>query len=499
MRRTLLLALRRFAIVPPVIGAALLLRYLLWPVLGAELPLLFMWPAVLVSAWWGGFGPGLLATLLSALAECYFVLEPRHSFEVHSPAVQVGLVLFVPLGVAVSLLVERLRSANRMIREAGRRKDEFLAFLGHELRGHLSPVLHASQVLRVKPALENDLQWAGGVIERQVNLLTYLIDDLLDASRIGQGKLRLQKQVVELAPVVTHAIEVTRPLLKGRKQKLTVSLPPEPLYLTADPTRLTQILVNLLTNAAKYTDEEGQIQINAHTEGPELILRIHDTGIGIARELLGRIFEPFTQGPHGVSRSQGGLGIGLALVRNLVAVHGGSITARSEGVGHGSEFVVRLPRMTRRQPPEGFNKADKELGLDSINACRVLVVDDQVDAAEGLAMLLRIQGHEVQTAADGPHALRIAASFHPEVVLLDINLPQMDGYEVARRLRHEVGLTDAILVAMTGAGLDADGARDQEALFAYWLMKPLDCTVLNQVLAARTATMPGKSGNSSSG
>jgi signal transduction histidine kinase/CheY-like chemotaxis protein len=485
MRRTLLPALRRFSIVPPAIGAALLLRWLLWPVLGAELPLLFMWPAVLVSAWWGGFGPGLLATILSALAECYFVLEPRNSFQVSNPAIQVGLILFVPLGVAVSLLVERLRSANRVIREAGRRKDEFLAFLGHELRGHLSPVLHATQVLRLKAPPEKDLERAEEIIERQVNLLTHLVDDLLDASRIGQGKLRLQKQVVDVTPIVTQAVEVTRPLMTAKKQGLTVCLPSEPLFLMADPIRLTQILVNLLTNATKYTDENGHIRITAQAEGPELVLRIQDTGIGIAPEMLGQIFEPFAQGPHGVGRSQGGLGIGLALVTNLVAMHGGRVTAHSDGIRHGSEFVVRLPLVIEKERRAALKPAVKQTDLGSINACRVLVVDDQADAAEGLAMLLRIQGHEVQTAGDGPSALRVATSFHPEVVVLDINLPQMDGHEVARRLRQEVGLRDTILVAVTGNTLEAQANRDWEALFASYLLKPFDYDVLNRVLAAR--------------
>jgi signal transduction histidine kinase len=473
--------LRRYAIIPPVIAVALLLRGLLWPILGAELPLLFMWPAVLVCAWFGGFMPGLLATFLCVLAEGYFVVEPRYSFAVNSPAVLAGLILFVPLGLVFSLLTERVRRADRALRDAARRKDAFIATLGHELRGQLTPVLHAAQVLRLKVPEKPEAQWAEGVIVRQVGHMTRLVDDLLDASRIQRGKLRLQKRPLELAASVADAVEATRPLMSAHQHHLTVSLPSESLRVEADSTRLTQILVNLLSNAARYTKDGGHIALSAERDGAHAVLRVKDDGLGIAPEMLRSIFDPFTQAHGGDARSQEGLGIGLALVKGLVEAHGGTVTAHSAGIGHGSEFVVRLPLVTDAKDGAAQSHVKEEMAKPSIVSRRVLVVDDSADAAESLAILLRMKGHEVRTAHDGREALKAVNGFRPEVVFLDIGLPGMSGYDVARRLREQPDAGSMRLVALSGYG-GGESDRSKEAGFEAHLVKPCRIEELEALL-----------------
>jgi signal transduction histidine kinase/CheY-like chemotaxis protein len=488
--------LRRYGIIPPVITAALLLRFLLWPVLGAEVPLLFMWPAVLVCAWFGGFVPGLLATFLCVMAEGYFVVEPRFSFVVNSPAVLAGLILFVPLGLVFSLLAERTRRADRALREAARRKDTFIATLGHELRGQLTPVLHAAQVLRLKVPQQPEAQWAEGVIVRQVGHMTRLVDDLLDASRIQRGKLRLQKRPLELAAIVADAVEATRPLMSAHQHHVSVSLPPGSLRVEADSTRLTQILVNLLSNAARYTMDGGHIALCAEREGGQAVVRVTDDGQGIAPELLRAIFDPFIQAQGDEGRSQEGLGIGLALVRGLAEAHGGTVTARSAGIGHGSEFVVRLPLVADAPDATGPSPV-KERDDYSVVSRRVLVVDDSADAAESLATLLRVKGHEVRTALDGREALKAVTGFRPEVVFLDIGLPGMSGYEVARRLREQPDANSTRLVALTGYGSDGDSERSKEFGFEAHLVKPCRIEDLEALLQTPPETNgdvgPGKS------
>jgi CheY-like chemotaxis protein/two-component sensor histidine kinase len=287
------------------------------------------------------------------------------------------------------------------------------------------------------------------------------------------------KEAVDLGSVVERTAEAARPLFEDRRQTLTVDLPPEPLRLEADPTRLEQVLANLLNNAAKYTDHGGHIRLSARQEGGELVLRVKDTGVGIAADMLARIFEPFMQADRVLHQSQGGLGIGLTLVRRLVEMHGGSVTAHSDGPGQGSEFVIRLPVVAAPRPPAPPN-GDAEARP---TGRRILVVDDNVDAAESLAMLLRLEGHDVRVAHDGPAALAAVEADPPELVFLDIGMPVMNGYDVARQLRQRPGPENLILVAMTGWGQEEDRRRSREAGFDHHLVKPAEPAALRQLLA----------------
>jgi PAS domain S-box-containing protein len=381
---------------------------------------------------------------------------------------------------------ETLRQQTEALEEADRRKDEFLALLGHELRNPLAPILNAVQVMGWKGPDDTDHDWAREVIERQVQVMSRLVDDLLDVSRITRGKILLQIQPTDLASLVTNALEVSRPLIEARKHKLTVVLPDEAIWLKADPVRLTQVLSNLMNNAAKYTEEGGQIWVVAEP-GPtsrlaarEVLIRVKDTGIGIEPAMLPKVFDPFTQIDKTGHRAEGGLGIGLTLVRRLVEMHGGKVQASSEGRGKGSEFIVRLPILQER--PGSDRTTPARVGGKPGSTRRILVIDDNRDAAETLAKLLRLIGHEVRTAHDGLLGLATARSYCPEVVLLDIGLPGMDGLEVARRLRSEPGMKDALLVAISGYGQEADLLRSLEAGFNHHLVKPVNFDALQTIL-----------------
>jgi len=363
-----------------------------------------------------------------------------------------------------------------------RRKDEFLAMLSHELRGPLAPIMNAVHILRLQKT-ENRLQrQARTVIERQVGQLTRLVDDLMDVSRITTGRVRLHKERVVVSGIVKRAVETARPLLDQRRHELTVSLPPQPIWLNADAARLEQVIVNLLTNAGKYTDEGGHIGLTVQQEGDECVLRLRDTGVGIAPELLPRIFDLFTQAERSLDRSQGGLGIGLALVQRLVELHQGTVEAFSV-LGQGSEFVVRLPvALAAELQPSAATEIAEPIG----RPLRVLVVDDNVDTAQTLALLLEESGHDVRMGHDGPTALKVAHAFLPNVVLLDIGLPGLDGYEVAKRLRQQSVLPNVVLVAMTGYGQDTDRQRSQDAGFDHHLVKPANFDKVQQILASVT-------------
>lgn len=376
---------------------------------------------------------------------------------------------------------ERLREQAEELQQADRRKNEFLATLSHELRNPLAPVRNALQVLKLKGPSDPDMQWAREVIERQVQQMAGMVDDLLDVSRIARGKVKLDKLPVELSTIVARATETAQPLIDARKHRLTVTLPPEPVWLEADAPRLVQVVANLLTNAAKYTDVGGKIWLVAETQNEEVIVRVRDTGIGIPADLLPRVFTPFTQEERFPDRAQGGLGIGLALVRSLVDLHGGRVQALSAGRDLGSEFVIHLPASKGGSPQPVVKPASENSSNGP--ARRILVVDDNKDAAASLGMLLKLLGHDVRIANDGPGALELAAASPPEVVLLDIGLPRMDGLEVARRLRNDLGLKDALLVALTGYGQDEDRRRSQEAGFNAHLVKPVDLDELPKLLA----------------
>jgi signal transduction histidine kinase/ActR/RegA family two-component response regulator len=377
---------------------------------------------------------------------------------------------------------QALQEANARLDEANQRKDQFLAMLAHELRNPLAPMWNALHVLRLGGANGSAVEQARAVAERQVRHMARLVDDLLDVSRIAHNKIQLRKNRIELAAVVTGAVEATRALVEARRHALSVSLPTTAVWLEADPTRLEQVLVNLLTNAAKYTEPGGRIGLTAERDGDVLVLRVRDNGVGIAPDMLVQVFEPFVQAERSRDRAQGGLGIGLALVRSLVELHGGSIVATSAGPGQGSEFTVRLaalPEARAEVPGVVFAAGQPSQG----RALRVLVVDDDVDAAQSLAMLLNLWGHEVYATHDGAAALEAAQAWQPAVVLLDIGLPGMDGYEVARRLRAARGPARPLLVALTGYGQEEDRRRSQEAGFDRHLVKPADPETLEMLLA----------------
>jgi PAS domain S-box-containing protein len=367
------------------------------------------------------------------------------------------------------------------LQEADRRKDEFLAILAHELRNPLAPIRNAVQILRTQGPPVPQLQWARDVIERQVEQLTRLVDDLLDVSRITRGKIELRTERVELAAVVRDAVEASRPLVEKWSHALAVELPPAPLFLQADRTRIAQVLLNLLDNAAKYTEPGGRIWLTAAREGGEVVIRVRDTGIGIPADMLARIFDLFTQVDRSVERFQGGLGIGLTLVQRLVAMHGGTVEARSAGPGQGSEFVLRLPRAGAGAPGARPATAGPE-AVTAADRYRILVVDDNHDAAESLAMLLGMLGHDVRSAHDGLAAVETAEAFQPRVVLLDIGLPGLNGHDVARRIREQRG-DDVVLVALTGWGQEEDRRRSREAGFDHHLTKPVEFGALTKLLA----------------
>jgi PAS domain S-box-containing protein len=376
-----------------------------------------------------------------------------------------------------------LARANEALKDADRRKDEFLATLAHELRNPLAPIRNSLQILKMPGVDAGTVGRSRDMMERQVHHLVRLVDDLLDVSRVMRGKIELRRERVELASVVARAVETVQPLVDAQGHRLGVSLPDESLPLDADPVRLAQVVGNLLTNAAKYTEPGGHIRLTAEREGDEAVLRVRDDGIGIAPEVLPRVFDLFVQVDHAATRSQGGLGIGLTLVKNLVEMHGGSVDARSAGLGRGSEFVVRLPISAHGLERDQVRGEEKPTRPASPSGLRLLVVDDNHDAADSLAMMLRLQGHEVRVAHSGPAALEAVEDYAPDVVFLDIGMPGMDGHEVARRMRRQPGLEKVVLAALTGWGQQEDRRRTTEAGFDHHLVKPPEPKAVESVLA----------------
>lgn len=364
------------------------------------------------------------------------------------------------------------------LREADRRKDEFLATLAHELRNPLAPIRTGLQVLNRTRDPESARR-TQEIMERQIDHMVRLIDDLLDVSRITSGKVTLQRERVSLQDVVEAGVDAARPLIESARHELTLDLPEQPVWLDADPARLAQVVSNLLTNSAKYTPTGGQITLSARRDGEEAVLAVSDTGLGIPPDMLGRIFEMFTQVNRTLDRAQGGLGIGLALARQLVQMHGGTIAVESPGPGQGSTFTVRLPAAVQAPPPP-----PEPVHPAGTTPLRVLVVDDNMDAAESLAMLLELEGHETRTAFSGLDALSAAASFAPHLVFLDIGMPRMSGYEVATRFRADPALAPAVLVALTGWGSQDDKHRAKEAGFDFHLTKPVDAAAVDEILEA---------------
>jgi signal transduction histidine kinase len=379
--------------------------------------------------------------------------------------------------------IEHRKQAEEALKEADRRKDEFLAMLAHELRNPLAPMSNALHIVRLRDgALDNNVRQSWEIMERQVEHLVRLVDDLLDVSRITRGKIKLQTEPVEVATIVARAVEGSRPTIEARGHTLEVSVPKERMQVEGDPTRLAQILWNLLNNSAKYTPEGGRIWLTVEEVNREAVIRIKDTGLGIPPGVLPRIFDLFTQAERTLDRSEGGLGIGLTLVRRLTQLHGGRVEAFSEGPGRGSEFVVRLPLLTREPGSgEAAGEPAKEPHGQSCSH-RIVVVDDNRDSAESLARLLRLIGHEVRTAYNGEEALETVRAYRPDLVLLDIGLPILDGYEVAKRIRSDPELEGIVLVALTGYGGDEDRRQAQASGFNSHMVKPLDFEALQTLL-----------------
>ncbi|HZJ70390.1 MAG TPA: PAS domain S-box protein [Planctomycetota bacterium] len=371
------------------------------------------------------------------------------------------------------------RAAERGLAEADRRKDEFLAMLGHELRNPLAPIRNVAEILRRRAVGDPDQEHLCQVLDRQVQQMTRLLDDLLDMSRIRQGKLHLKKEAVDVLTVVARAVETSRPLIDARRHALDVTLPKESVRVQGDVARLVQMLGNLINNAAKYTPEGGRISITARASEDEAEIAVKDTGVGIAPAMQPRVFDMFVQGDQ--SQSYGGLGLGLPLVRTIAELHSGTVSVLSDGVGRGSEFVIRLPRL--RVSAAQRDAADERLAARTAvrGAKRVLIVDDNCDAADSLAMLLRLGRHEVLAVSSGREALEAVRGFRPDLVLLDIGLPDLDGYEVARRLR--AAGYQATLAAVTGFGQVEDRDRARLAGFDHHLVKPVDPKALQSLLA----------------
>jgi len=385
-------------------------------------------------------------------------------------------------------LEQRVLERTEALREADRRKDEFLATLAHELRNPLAPIRNAVRLLQMKPAATPEVEWARDMIDRQALHMIRLIDDLMDMSRISRGKIELRKEHVELATALQGAIEAGRPLIDEQGHELTVTLPPEPVIVDGDMVRLSQVFLNLLTNAAKYSEKGGRINLRAERQGSDVVVTVKDSGIGIPPSNLQTIFEMFSQVEGALSRSQGGLGIGLSLVKRLVEMHGGRVEAYSDGPGRGSEFVVRLPIVVERTYARRTTVVDEGIPNSEL---RILVVDDNRDAAESLAMLLKMMGNNVCLGYDGEEAVRMAEEFRPHVVLCDIGLPKLNGYEACRKMKECAWDKNMILIAVSGWGQDSDKQKSEDAGFDRHMVKPVEPQMLMKLLAELDAVRTG--------
>ncbi|MDB5338562.1 MAG: domain S-box-containing protein, partial [Planctomycetaceae bacterium] len=378
--------------------------------------------------------------------------------------------------------ISDIKRMEEALRDADRRKDKFLATLAHELRNPLAPIRNSLQILKMPRVDPEMVLQTRDIMERQVHHLVRLVDDLLDVSRVMRGKIELRREPIELATVIARAVETANPLIEVQGHELEISVPKESLLVNVDPVRLAQVIGNLLTNSAKYMDSNGHIWLSASKEGEHAVLTVRDTGIGISLELLPHVFELFVQADHTSTKAQGGLGIGLTLVKNLVQMHGGSVRAESAGVGKGSEFTIVLPLIHGEMSAASEEGSASHSTEPTASGLRIIVVDDNRDAAVSLSMLLRLQGHDVRVNHDGQSALDVAANYLPDVVFLDLGMPKMDGFGVAERIRTLTGLKNVVLVALTGWGQQQDRKRTAEAGFNYHLVKPPEPTEIESLL-----------------
>jgi PAS domain S-box-containing protein len=384
---------------------------------------------------------------------------------------------------------EQLKEAQRALQETDRRKDEFLAMLAHELRNPLGAIGNAAQVIKQLGPAEGNLRWARDVIDRQIAHLSRILDDLLDVSRISRGQIALRSEPMPVRSAVALALETALPLLEAGRLRFESEMAPDPMWVNGDATRLAQVISNLLSNAARYTPAGGTVTLTVRREGNEVLVSVRDTGIGIAPDILPHVFGLFVQADRSLDRTAGGLGLGLTLARRLTEMHGGRIEAFSAGLGQGSEFVVRLPMCA----PLAADVASPPAPAGGAVRRRVLIVEDNADAAESLAITLTGMGHEIRLARDGPSALEAAAEFKPDVALLDIGLPGMDGYEVGRRLRAASGSAGILLVALTGYGQEEDRRRTRDAGFDHHFVKPIRPDAILEILGRGAAPVASSS------
>jgi signal transduction histidine kinase/ActR/RegA family two-component response regulator len=456
------------------------------PVAGDDIPLMPFVLSVTVSAWCGGMKPGLVATALGALAGVYLFFPPAGELWIGAPAEKLRLFTFLAEGLVISALCEALLSAHeraemhardatekkRQLEAKDRHKNEFLATLAHEVRNPLATIRTALAVAKRHGSDQASLRRSQEIIDRQVTLVSRLLGDLSDLTSISQGKLRLQMDTFDMGEVANRAVESSRHVIDSHTHRLDVLLPGRRLPVRGDITRLTQIVLNLLTNSAKYTPPGGHIRLTVDAEGEEAVVRVRDNGVGIPPESLPKVFELGEQVERNLDRSEGGLGIGLAVVRRLVDMHGGSVTALSDGPGHGCEFVVRLPLLPEETPSPDPGRDRPRPILAAPTYRRILVVDDEPTIAEYLAKSFRARGFQVEVAADGHSALNTVSQFRPDVVVLDIGIPEISGYEVARRISQQPWSRHAVLIALTGWDRDEDVVRMKEAGFHHHVVKP---------------------------
>ncbi|TMH44445.1 MAG: response regulator [Betaproteobacteria bacterium] len=420
--------------------------------------------------------------VIGALALGYAGREPRDRDMLEELAGRAAMALDnARLYRSLEREIARSREAEEELQDANQRKDEFLAMLSHELRNPLAPIRNAVELMRRVGSPEPRVTMARDVIDRQVTQLARLVDELLDVSRISQGKIVLKKEPVELAKVIAHGVETVRPMIDVREQRLTVEVSAGPVWVMGDFARLSQVVANLLNNACKYTPEGGRIRLAASAERGLATVSVDDNGSGIDAELLPRVFELFVQGDRGLDRSQGGLGIGLTLVKRLVEMHQGEVSAESAGPGKGATFRVTLPCISAVQP-QATTAQTQPAASHEVYGRRVLVVDDNLDSAESTAAFLRLEGHEVKTVGDGNEALSSVRVFAPHVIVLDIGLPGLDGYEVARQLRERGDTSHILLIAMTGYGQREDRERAIASGFDYHFVKPTDPRLIQRAI-----------------
>lgn len=475
-----------------VIGLALAtgVRLMLDPVLGNRSAHATYLLATVIIAWWRGLWPGLVMIVSGALLANFFFVPPRFTL------VDIGLdnhvtsLLSLLLSLVAVLLIATLRASGRenarlyqLAQAAVLRKEDFLAMVSHELRNPLVPIRNALYILANQAPLPPESAEACQLIEQQMAYLVRMVDDLLDASRVTRGVIALRHERVELQPIVRSAVDLCEPLITNKGQTLTVSQPPAPAYLLADPIRLEQAIANLLNNASKYTYAGGQLWLTVEPAGDLLTLRVRDTGIGLAAKDLTRIFEMFEQSDRTSPEARDGLGIGLALVKKIVELHGGNVVATSPGPGLGSEFVVQLPRLADYRPaaPQSVQPVARSSSGPSAQR-RVLVVDDNTSAAASMGMLLKLWHHDVRVTYNAFSALEAARSFKPDVVIADIGMPQMNGFELAKQLRLLPDMQASLLIALTGFGHPVDKAKARLAGFDLHLVKPVDPAEIEAVL-----------------